>query len=116
IKEHWRNDQNESKALGDFSRSQSTYEDPERRRAESEEKVAHETRISCLRQCLGQLSAENLSLITKYYGEGDVLNKEQRKQVAIQLRISVNALRVRAFRIRSDVERCVALCVQAATL
>ena len=113
LKEHWRKSERESEALDSLSQPQSPV-DPEDIRAEEEENKEQEARIECLRHCLGQLPPESVSLIKKYYAEGDVLNKEQRKQIAEELRISVNALRVRAFRIRSEVEQCVGDCISPA--
>ena len=111
LKEHWRKSERESEALDSLSQSPQSTESPEDIRAEEEERKEQQARVECLRRCLGQLTSESLTLIKKYYAEGDVLNKEQRKEIAGELRISVNALRVRAFRIRTEVERCVGACL-----
>jgi RNA polymerase sigma factor (sigma-70 family) len=113
LKEHWRESQRESEATNYLTRSQQAAEDPEDLMAQEEERREHEARIACLRHCLGRLPPESLKLIKRYYADGDVLNKEQRKQTAAELGISVNALRVRAYRIRADVERCVRDCLEA---
>ena len=112
LKEQWRKSERESEALDSLSHSPQSSVDAEDIRAEDEEETKEqEARIECLRHCLGQLPPESVTLIRKYYAEGDVLNKEQRKQIAEELRISVNVLRVRAFRIRSKVEQCVGDCI-----
>lgn len=112
LKEHWRKFEQESAALDRMSQSRHSPQDPEEVRADEEERKEKEARVYCLRHCLSQLSSENVLLIKKYYAEGDVLDKEQRKQIAAGLGISVNALRVRAFRIRGEVERCVDACLK----
>jgi len=111
LKEHWRKSERESEMLDYLIQSQHSAEDPEDLMAQEEEKKEQEARLACLRHCLGRLPSESLTLIKKYYAEGDVLDKEQRKQVAAELRISVNALRVRAYRIRGEIEQCVDDCL-----
>ena len=112
LKEHWRKFERESEALDYLVQSQPASEDPEDIRAREEESKEHDRGMQCLRHCLGGLSSENLTLMKMYYAEGDILNKEQRKQTAQALGISVNALRVRAFRVRSEVEQCVDQCLK----
>lgn len=112
LKEHWRKSEREAEACSSLLQSQPATENPEEIRAREEENRGHEAQIECLRHCLGVLSAENLRLIRKYYAEGEILDKEQRRQTAEELGISVNALRVRACRIRSEVEQCVAHCLE----
>jgi len=111
LKEHWRRVERESEALGCLAQSQQSPDDPEVVRAEEEDSKKREERVKCLRHCLGQLASQNLLLIKKYYAEGDMLDKEQRKHMAAALGISVNALRVRAYRIRDEVEHCVDACL-----
>jgi DNA-directed RNA polymerase specialized sigma24 family protein len=111
LKEHWRKSEREAEACSSLLHSQPGTENPEEIRAREEENKGHEAQLECLRHCLSALSAENLRLIRKYYAEGEILNKEQRRQTAEELGISVNALRVRACRIRSEVEQCVAHCL-----
>jgi DNA-directed RNA polymerase specialized sigma24 family protein len=111
LKEHWRKSERESDALDDLLRSHETTDDPERIMTEEEGRKEQEARLDCLRRCLGNLADESRTLIRRYYAEGDILNKEQRKQIAGEMRISVNALRVRACRVRSEVERCVDSCL-----
>ncbi len=111
LREHWRKSEREVRALDQLRRSYEAEKNAEELFARREEESYRETRIECLRQCLLPLPSESLILIKKYYSEGDVLDKNQRKQMADALKISVNALRVRAFRIRVEVEKCVLNCV-----
>ncbi len=111
LKEHWRKSERESEAFDNLRRAQETTEDPEEIIAGEEAVREREARLDCLRRCLGRLPDDSRVLIKRYYSEGDVLNKEQRKQIAVEMRISVNALRVRACRVRAEVEHCVDGCL-----
>jgi DNA-directed RNA polymerase specialized sigma24 family protein len=66
-----------------------------------------EERINCLRDCLQRLSAENRELIIQYYS-GEKRDKiEIRRQLSRRLGIPVNTLRMRALRIREQLQRYV---------
>jgi DNA-directed RNA polymerase specialized sigma24 family protein len=113
LKEHWRRAERESETLDHLTETHLPAEDPEGLRAREAEIREQQARVECLRHCLTRLPSESLALIKRYYAEGDVLNKEQRKQAAAELGVTVNALRVRAFRIRAEVEQCVVDCLGA---
>lgn len=66
----------------------------------------------CLDACLRRLSGENRDLIIEYYQEEKSGKIERRKRLAARLGIPLNALRIRAHRIRINLERCVRECVQ----
>jgi hypothetical protein len=66
--------------------------------------------VQCLRACLGALEVESLELITRYHQPGET-RREARQELARSLGISQAALRIRAFRIRSDLERSVTNCL-----
>ena len=111
LREHWRNTERERKAFDRLQRSHEPEKSAEELMAREHEETDRATRVACLRRCLRQLPAESLALIKRYYAEGTVLDKNQRKQMAGELNISVNALRVRAHRIRIDVGECIELCL-----
>jgi DNA-directed RNA polymerase specialized sigma24 family protein len=70
-----------------------------------------EVRGECLDRCLRTLPDESRDLILKYY-EGEKGGKvEGRKRLAQRLGIPLNALRIRAHRIRVSLEACVRECV-----
>jgi DNA-directed RNA polymerase specialized sigma24 family protein len=110
LREHWRDAERQRRAIERMPLPQSSLH-PEDVLAQRDEDTRSEARIRCLRGCLQRLPAASLSLIRRYYAEGDVLDKEQRKQIAAELHISASALRVRAHRIRGDVTQCVERCV-----
>lgn len=66
----------------------------------------------CLRRCMAELSSENQDLILRYY-VGDKHEKiVQRRKLAEELGIGLNALRIRAHRIRTELRSCVEKCVE----
>lgn len=74
-----------------------------------------EHRLDCFEVCLGQLPPVNRILIIEYYKEEKALKIEQRKRQAELLSISLNALRLRASRIRADLELCIKSCLGRST-
>ncbi len=70
-----------------------------------------ESRLTCLRNCLQSLSAENRDLILQYY-QGEKSEKiRNRKKLMERLGIPVNTLRMRALRLRERLQGCVEECV-----
>lgn len=68
---------------------------------------------ACLDRCLDKLPTSDKEVILMYY-QGDKKSKiEARKHLGTQMSVTGNALRVRAYRIRWGLERCVTRCVQA---
>jgi DNA-directed RNA polymerase specialized sigma24 family protein len=70
-----------------------------------------ETRLDCLRHCLDSISPDQRHLITGYY-QGDKSNKiKNRQKLSERLRIPIGTLRMRALRLREQLELCVENCV-----
>jgi RNA polymerase sigma factor (sigma-70 family) len=65
----------------------------------------------CLARCLAGLDAESRELITVYYSLDKHDKIEGRKVLAQRLGISVNHLRVRVYRIRAVLEKCIRECL-----
>jgi DNA-directed RNA polymerase specialized sigma24 family protein len=69
-----------------------------------------ERRSVCLDRCMENLSMPDRQLILEYY-QGEQRTKiESRRDLATSLRLSVNALSIRACRIRNKLELCVREC------
>ncbi len=66
----------------------------------------------CLEKCLGHLSARNRELILEYYGDLEGAKIERRKKLAEHFGMALNALRIRAHRIRLELKRCVLECLK----
>jgi DNA-directed RNA polymerase specialized sigma24 family protein len=66
----------------------------------------------CLRECLRGVSEENRELIVEYYQDEGRARIDERKTLAANLGISLNALFSRAKRTRDKLEECVTRCVK----
>jgi len=64
--------------------------------------------LGCLDSCLDALSAGDRSLVLRYYGDGKP--SEVRRRLGVELGVSMTALRIRAHRLRLQLERCVSGC------
>jgi len=69
-------------------------------------------RAECLDCCMRELSPANSQLIMEYYQENQRARIEARQQLAVRLGIPLNALRIRAHRIRVRLEGCVEECMR----
>jgi DNA-directed RNA polymerase specialized sigma24 family protein len=75
-----------------------------------------EARLRCLDICLEELGAEDRVVILGYYQEEKRAKINFRKQMADRLGVGLNALRIRACRIRTKLETCVIECLGQTTL
>lgn len=66
----------------------------------------------CLQLCLQNLSAENRELILGYYAKEKQAKIDHRSELAQQLGISVQTLRVRVFRVRASLQDCIERCLK----
>ena len=90
-------------------RDRSAAEREEEQRARAE----RERRFECFERCLGELSHEARSFIVSYHRQEKGEKIRGRRLQAEGLGVSLNALRLRASRIRSGLERCVGECLGA---
>lgn len=72
-----------------------------------------ELRMRCLDECLGKLPVESQRLILGYYHAEGRTKINRRKHLAETLEIPLNALRIRAHRIRVNLEECVNICLKS---
>jgi DNA-directed RNA polymerase specialized sigma24 family protein len=73
---------------------------------------AEDNALHCLNGCLDATPADNRKLILAYYRLEGGAKIEARKQLAEELSIPLNALRIRAHRLREKLEDCVQACMQ----
>lgn len=66
----------------------------------------------CLGQCMQRLSPPQRKLILEYHREEKHLKIDHRKELAQQLGIAMNALRIQAHRIRARLQECVFECLK----
>lgn len=73
-----------------------------------------ELEYECLERCIQKLTPNNRQLVLQYYQEEKRAKIDQRRQLAEQLGIALNALRIRAYRIRASLQECVQTCLNEA--
>src|SRR5262249_19640034 len=66
--------------------------------------------LQCLEQCLQQLEPEQRDLILDYYHGEQQVKIARRRTLSARLGITLNALSIRACRIRDRLEACVRTC------
>jgi DNA-directed RNA polymerase specialized sigma24 family protein len=77
----------------------------------SDEQQMKEMRWSCLEKCIRILEAGDRELIVDYYHGEQRAKINNRRAMAAKLGISINALSIRACRIRDKLEACVRKCM-----
>jgi len=70
-----------------------------------------EPRLECLEMCLRGLTTENRELIIQYYRKERGAKVENRRAMAQGMGIQLNALRIRAHRIKTKIEECINDCL-----
>jgi DNA-directed RNA polymerase specialized sigma24 family protein len=78
----------------------------------AKEPSGSEEEYKCLEQCIESLPQRSKELFLQYYREEAKTKKENRKGLAEKLGIPLNALRIRAFRIRMNLQACVVECLE----
>jgi DNA-directed RNA polymerase specialized sigma24 family protein len=107
--------------VASFVRMEAWKEEKQVRKAEEEIKKTTELvehpdtgdnpRQFCLDRCLNTLPVETRILMLDYYSEDGSAKIRLRKKMAKRLGIEMNALRIRAHRIRVNLESCVKNCI-----
>jgi DNA-directed RNA polymerase specialized sigma24 family protein len=82
----------------------------ERARVDSDAVDSQERRLACLDRCLYRLKPEQQELAIEYYRDVRRERIERRRRLAERLGISMNALGIRASRIRDALEACIRDC------
>jgi DNA-directed RNA polymerase specialized sigma24 family protein len=77
-----------------------------------ENAVAKEKLFDCLERCLDKLQPEDRELILDYYRGEQRAKIERRADLAARFGLTMNALSIRACRIRSKLEICVNTCAK----
>ena len=66
--------------------------------------------LDCLDRCLERLKPDDRHLIVEYYRDARRERIDRRRSLAERLGITMNALGIRAWRLRSSLETCVGAC------
>jgi len=72
--------------------------------------ISKENLLDCLEECMTKLAPNERDLIIEYYRGEQRAKIERRRTLAESLRLSLNALSIRACRIRNKLELCVREC------
>jgi RNA polymerase sigma factor (sigma-70 family) len=83
---------------------------PDQKTTETEEETADIEK--CLESCLQKLTAENRKLILDYYTKEKQAKIDHRSELAERLEVSVGTLRVKVFRIRRSLQKCIERCLE----
>lgn len=70
-----------------------------------------EPALVCLDQCLSSLGSDDRNLVLRYYDMGETGKADARRRLGGEVGVSMAALRIRAFRLRERLERCVSACL-----
>ncbi|MEW6212969.1 MAG: hypothetical protein AB1631_31890 [Acidobacteriota bacterium] len=81
---------------------------------QQEEEIDSRKRADCLNECLKKIPAESREMITEYYSEEKGEKIEHRKRLAEKMGIPLNALRIRALRVREKLGQCLDGCLKTA--
>jgi DNA-directed RNA polymerase specialized sigma24 family protein len=100
--EHLRANEKEIAALDNVSRLTNATSNEDRERKEK--------MLACLDRCAARLDLSQRELIFGYYSGEQRVKIENRRSLAQSLGVSVNALSIRACRIRDKLESCVKEC------
>jgi DNA-directed RNA polymerase specialized sigma24 family protein len=71
-----------------------------------------ELEYSCLERCIERLTKKNRDLLLRYHGADGRMETEYRRELANELGIAPNALRIRVYRIRMGLKECVEKCIE----
>jgi DNA-directed RNA polymerase specialized sigma24 family protein len=113
LREHWKKAETGNvEALDDLPISQMPAEDPIAQHTRRDERLAHELKLECLQECVQTLPREQLEQIQQYHQSDGGAKIAQRKAIAEQLGIPLNALRIRMYRLRQDLETCILDCTK----
>lgn len=77
---------------------------------QNNEKEVKEKMLNCLEECTNKLESASRDIIIRYYFGEERIKIENRRRLAANLGISMNALSIRACRIRDKLEACVGKC------
>lgn len=80
---------------------------------ESDEKENREKMLDCLEHCTEKLEPQNREIIVGYYVGEQRVKIENRRTLAEKFGVTINALSIRACRIRDRLEACVGNCAKS---
>jgi RNA polymerase sigma factor (sigma-70 family) len=115
LREHW-----DSRARGPIpleDQPSAALQSPDHHHQQEQEsaRLTKERRLECLERCLDGCAPKDRELVRQYYQGDSGAKIEKRRRMAESLGIQINALRIRALRIREKLEECVTRCLGASS-
>jgi DNA-directed RNA polymerase specialized sigma24 family protein len=98
-------------AIGDMPGGENGLPDIAAESMDADERIESERRLACLERCLAKLKPEDRKLILLFYSANEKEHIQFRKQLANAFDITLGNLRVRACRLRAQLEACVSRCL-----
>jgi DNA-directed RNA polymerase specialized sigma24 family protein len=71
-----------------------------------------EPHLHCLEKCMEGLSSETRDLVIRYHRSSGGEKVRVRREMAESLGVPINALRIRMWRVRGDLARCIEKCLK----
>lgn len=112
LREHWRHQEKSPSAIDSLPVSSHPLSTPDEVERQMNDHIQNEHALDCLEECLEKLSAESRDLFVTYHQGKERERIENRTRLATQLGIPLNALRIRAHRLREKLEKCVEDCIE----
>jgi len=112
LKEYWRKPERKWAPFETLLPSQHPGEDPIELEARASKSQRMEQRYQCLQGCAQELPPVYRELIVQYYYATGRTKIENRERLAREMKVTVNALRIRAHRLRAELETCVEKCLK----
>ena len=109
LREHWKNLNREGSFEG-VPTSEGPFHDPIANWEVEAQQEQKEIKLECLDECLRKLSVEDRDLVRRYHHGQKHSKIEGRRLLAKSLKVPINALRIRAYRIRVGLEGCIDDC------
>lgn len=110
LQEHWDAQSKKAVPIDGLLLTKEIVQDPRELKEREANLLLLEQQIECLEKCLEELPPDNRELIIEYYHGEASARISNRKRLAEKLGIQVNALRLRALRIREKLETCFYTC------
>lgn len=112
LREYWKDAERKTVELDALDQTRHPASDPAAERREDEERAERERRLDCLARCLAEQTPEQRALLAAYHtGASGAGRIEERRRLAAELGLELNALRIRACRARDRVEKCLRACL-----
>ena len=112
LRDHWKGRHKRALTLEALPPGSQPSHDPDEEKLRLSEREESDRRTECLNRCLSDLPDDERELIRRYYIEEKALKTKSRREMAGETGRSINALRVKAHRVRKKLERCCRECMK----